>query len=223
MNPIADKPVTSGMHLRGAEMIGSVDEEHARQEISRDDIARLALSMHEHRYYFTRRRGLKIRFSRDLNGSGIQGLDIYRADDQSGNSNLIQVIFRHSYGNDSAFLYEADLIMDQRKDYEPTVNKGKHRFVADRADMQIEWNSDEARQWRSDIDRISRSHDTLNGWIASGSDMLVSCGGYFCFGSAVLTSSDLSQHVAAGLNLEDLKARLRCSKCGKRAASVMTF
>lgn len=120
--------------------------------------------------------------------------------------------------------------MDVGKDYEPSVNKGKHRFVAYSAAMQIDWNSDETLQWRSDINRLSRSPDTLTGWIEADLEMLVRCGNkYSPFGysslceSAILTKSDLTRHVAAGLSLEDLKTRLKCSKCGKRGARVMVF
>ncbi|GAB0562853.1 hypothetical protein LL01C4_35500 [Escherichia coli] len=41
-----------------------------------NDIARLALAMHGHSYFFSLRRHLNINFSRDLNGSGTQGLFI---------------------------------------------------------------------------------------------------------------------------------------------------
>lgn len=118
----------------------------------------------------------------------------------------------------------ADLIMDKGKDYEPTVNRGKHRFVANSAAIQIDWNSDETQQWRSDIERLSRSPDTLSGWIEDDLEMLVRCGsGYFCRKPAILTKNDLKRYVAAGLSLEDLKTRLKCTKCGKRGARVTVF
>ncbi|WP_197029404.1 hypothetical protein [Paracoccus pantotrophus] len=114
--------------------------------------------------------------------------------------------------------------MDKGKDYEPTVNKGKHRFVAVSAELGIDWNSDEIQQWRSDIERLSRSSDTLTGWIENNLEMIVRCGsGYFCRKPAILTINDLKQHVAAGLSLEDLKNRLKCSKCGKRGARIAVF
>ncbi len=114
--------------------------------------------------------------------------------------------------------------MDKGKDYEPTVNRGKHRFVANSAAIQIDWNSDETQQWRSDIERLSRSPDTLSGWIEDDLEMLVRCGsGYFCRKPAILTKNDLKRYVAAGLSLEDLKTRLKCTKCGKRGARVTVF
>jgi hypothetical protein len=186
-----------------------------------NDIAKFALAMHAHSYFFSVRRHLNINFSRDLNGSGIQGLFIKK---QSDEMDLIQVIFDCAYSKDVDFLYEADLITDQRKDYEPTVNRGKHRFVAKRAELKIDWNSDEIHQWRSDIERLTRSHATLEDWIKNDSEMLVRCGsGFFCRKPAILTLKDLKRYVEMGITLEDLKTRLKCSKCGKRTANVTVF
>ncbi|HGM6766195.1 hypothetical protein V6X42_06305 [Serratia marcescens] len=185
------------------------------------DIVRLALAMYDHSYFFSLRRHLNINFSRDLNGSGIQGLFITK---QSDEMELIQVIFDCTYSKNDDFLYEADLITDQRKDYEPTVNKGKHRFVAKKAELKIDWNSDEIHEWRSDIERLTRSHDTLDDWLKNGSEMLVRCAsGFFCRKPAILTLNDLKQYVAMGVTLEDLKTRLKCSKCGKRGVKVTVF
>lgn len=194
---------------------------HTTPTYNRNDIARLALAMHDHSYFFSLRRHLNINFSRDLNGSGIQGLFIKK---QSDEMDLIQVIFDCTYSKNDDFLYEADLITDQYKDYEPTVNKGKHRFVAKRAELKIDWNSDEIQQWRSDIERLTRSHGTLEDWLKNDSEMLVRCtSGFFCRKPAILTLNDLKQYVAMGVTLEDLKTRLKCSKCGKRGAKVTVF
>lgn len=80
-----------------------------------NDIARLALAMHGHSYFFSLRRHLNINFSRDLNGSGTQGLFIKK---QNVDIDLIKVIFDYTDNKNDDFLYEADLIKDQRKDYE---------------------------------------------------------------------------------------------------------
>jgi len=223
MDAHADKPIIRDVHVRQGETIKLPIDGPTLQEITCDDIARLALAMHDHSYFFSLRRGLSIRFSRDLNGSGTQGLDIKKSD-ETNPPHLIQVLFDYTYEKDGEFLYKADLIMDRGKDYEPTVNKGEHRFVAKSATMQIDWNSDETLQWRSDIDRLSRSPETLTGWIEDDLEMLVICGSrFFCREPAILTKNDLKRHVAAGLSLEDLKARLKCSKCGKRGARIMVF
>lgn len=212
------------MHVRQGETVKLGDDGANPQEITCDDIARLALAMHDHSYFFSLCRGLSVRFSRDLNGSGTQGLYITKKSNETDPPNLIQVVFNQTYKEDGEFLYEADLIMDRGKDYEPTVNKGKHRFVAQSAAMQIDWNSDETQQWRLDIERLSKSPDTLSGWIEGGLEMLVRCdSGYFCRKPAILTTNDLKQYIAAGLSLEDLKTRLKCSKCCKRGARITVF
>lgn len=140
-------------------------------------------------------------------------------------SSSIQVFFEHTDKQDKEFLYEADLIKDQRKDYKPSVFLGKHRFVAQSATMLIDWNSDEVQQWRLDIERLSRSPKTLAEWIADDLEMLVRCSScsVLCRKPAILTKNDLKKHLSAGLNLEGLKTRLRCSKCGNRNASVEVF
>ncbi|MFC3678109.1 hypothetical protein [Ferrovibrio xuzhouensis] len=224
MDAYADKPIIRDMRVRQGETIKLPNDGPTMQEITCDDIARLALAMHDHSYFFSLCRGLSIRFSRDLNGSGTQGLYITKKSDETNPPHLIQVFFDYTYEKDGEFLYEADLIMDKGKDYEPTVNRGKHRFVANSAAIQIDWNSDETQQWRSDIERLSRSPDTLSGWIEDDLEMLVRCGsGYFCRKPAILTKNDLKRYVAAGLSLEGLKTRLKCTKCGKRGARVTVF
>lgn len=200
---------------------GNFMDAHADKPHNSNDIARLALAMHDHSYFFSLRRHLYINFSRDLNGSGTQGLFIKKQNDET---DLIQVIFGPTYSNDGDFLYEADLFTDQRKDYEPTVNRGKHRFVAKRADLKIDWNSDVIHKWRSDIERLTRPHDTLDDWLKNESEMLVRCTAiFFCRKPAILTLDDLKRYVAMGFTLEDLKTRLKCSKCGKRGAKITAF
>lgn len=47
--------------------------------------------------------------------------------------------------------------------------------------------------------------------------------GFICGWETVLTKYDLARHSNAGTNVEDLKARLRCSKCGKRNARILAL
>lgn len=224
MNAHVDQPIIRKVRVSQGESIKRQGDGHTPREVMCDDIAKLALAIHHYSYFFSRRRDLRISFSRDINGSGVQFLQISRKSDQTNPLNLIEVLFDYTYAKEGKFLYEADLITDQRKDYEPTVNRGKHRFVARFADIQIDWDSAETVQWRSDIDRLSKSPDTLTAWIEADLEMLVSCvDGFMCGGSAVLTRSDLTRHLAAGLSLEDLKTRLTCSECGKRQARVLVF
>jgi len=192
-----------------------------QQEITCNDIGRLAWSIYKKGYFFARRRGLKFDYRRDINGSGEQLLEITReADDQI----VFRVIFDVGYRGEESFIYEADLITDQRKDYMPSVNRGKHKFLATRAEMNVEWNGDEVEQWRADVARLSATPETLEGWVEAGQEMMVVCAiGLMCGHSVILTHNDLAAHVAAGLSLEDLQKRLTCTECRHRSARLTVF
>jgi hypothetical protein len=196
-----------------------------QQKASCEDIARLALAMDDKAHFFLLRRSLQIRFSRDINGSGMQALEVSRKGERDDFKYLLRVHFESIHRDSEGFLYEADLIRDQGKDYEPTVNLGKHRFGAQSVWLQIDWSSDEVAQWHSDIQRLSiPAPDSLEEWLESDLEMLVKCrAGFICGWETVFTKDDLARHFSAGTNLEGLKARLTCSKCGKRNARILAL
>lgn len=107
MDAYADKPIIRDMRVRQGETIKLPNDGPTMQEITCDDIARLALAMHDHSYFFSLCRGLSIRFSRDLNGSGTQGLYITKKSDETNPPHLIQVFFDYTYEKDGEFLYES--------------------------------------------------------------------------------------------------------------------
>lgn len=218
-----DKPIIRRV-LREGETINLPHGDGALREVTCNDVARMALAIHNHSNFFSRRRGIKTYFSRDLNGSGTQGLYVGRSHERISESHFISISFFPTSDHDPGFLYEADLITDQRKDYEPTVNRGKRRFKAQTAAIEIDWFGEETIQWRSDIARLSTTPDTLASWMDADLEMFVRCTkASLCSGNAIFTASDLARFIAAGLSLEDLKARLKCSKCGRRGASVSVF
>lgn len=224
MNAQADQWIIPELRVRQGENIQLNSDGNTLQEVTCDDIARLALAIYDKTYFFSLRRGLKINFCRDIHGGGTQLLEVTRESDKGDRHHLIKVYFDVDRRDDGNFLYEADLYTDQRKDYEPTINRGKHRFVASLAEIQIDWNSEESQQWRSDIDRLSKSPDTLADWMEADLDMLVRCNDRrHCGGETILSKSDLAQHVNAEVSLEDLKERLTCSKCGRRKARVLVL
>lgn len=196
-----------------------------QQKASCEDIARLALAMDDKGHFFLLRRSLQIRFSRDINGSGMQALDVSRKGERDDFKYLLRVHFEPVHRDGETFLYEADLFRDQGKDYEPTVNHGKHRFGAQSVWLQIDWSSDEVAQWHSDIQRLSTpAPDSLEGWLESDLEMLVKCkAGFICGWEMVFTKDALARHFSTGTNLEDLKARLTCSKCGERNARILAI
>jgi hypothetical protein len=195
------------------------------QKATCEDIARLALAMHDKKHFFSLRRSLEMRFSRDINGSGVQALEVLRTGAGDDSRYLFRVHFESVHRDSESFLYEADLIRDQGKDYEPTVNCGKHCFGAQGVWLQIDWSSDEVGQWYSDTQRLSTADpDSLEGWLESDKEMLVKCrAGFICGWEKVLARDDLARHANAGTSLEDLKARLTCSKCGKRNARILAL
>ena len=164
--------------------------------ITCNDIARMALSMHAHSYFFSLRRGLTINFSRDLNGSGTQGLDIRLRENGRDLEGLLYMAFHEAYKDDHEVLYEADLIKDKGKDYEPTINVGKRPFAADFAAISIEWDGEDMAQWRADLQRLAQSPKTLAEWLSLDLEMLVRCGAR-CW----RTSAVLSIHVTAAATL----------------------
>lgn len=189
------------------------------------DIAKLAVAMREHGYFFALRRGIDVNFCADLNGSGTQGIFIRKKSFNAYEPSFIEVIFEPTHKSDDSFLYEEDLTTDQRKDYEPSINRGKHRFVARRAKLNLDWNSNEIHQWRLDIERLTKPHNTLNDWLKNDSEIMIihRCGGYRFREPVILSQRDIKQYVASGLTLEDLKNRLKCSICGERNAKIKVF
>jgi len=185
-------------------------------------IARLALAMYEHGAFFSIHRNLTMTFCSDYNGGGNQYLDIQKKDVGPLPESLIKVYFTPTYSADD-FLYEADLFTDQSRDYLPVLNRGKRLFTAEVALLDIEWHSDEIQQWRSDVERLRITSDTLSYWTENNLDMRISCASHSCRPSSRLALSKLREYVSTGMTLEDLKARLTCTRCGKRGARVSVF
>ena len=192
--------------------------------IACDNFARTAVSMYEGCLYFIHRQGLQFDFCRDLNGSGTQRLRIVRPSVSASPDWQVELIFSPVYSGDC--IYEADLLMDGRKDYDPTINKGKHGFQADsirvetvRPDTIADWLLDVYRTWQTDLDYLSLPHETLDDWVQNGFHMWAMCQTPLCHRS-VLSHDDLRRYADAGLSLDELRARMRCSRCGMRGARV---
>lgn len=204
-------------------------EDHSIKQMSCDDIARMALAMYEHGHFFSMRRGLSFDFRRDLNGSGSQGLYIKRTAKDlripvlDGSDRLMQIFFDVPSTKDRELLYEADLTQDGRKDYEPSINKGKRWFAATRADLMIDGNGEEFGVWLADLDRLLRMPGNLSEWIERDLQMFVACKSLYCREPAILTKDDLRILFEKGLELNDLASRFRCSKCGQRDARIKVF
>jgi len=185
-------------------------------------IARLALAMYDHGAFFSIHRNLAMTFCSDYNGGGNQYLNIEKKDAGPLPESFIKVYFKPTYSMDD-FLYEADLFTDQNRDYLPVLNRGKHRFAAEAALLNIEWHSDEIQQWRSDVERLRITSDTLSYWTENNLDMRVSCTSLSCRPPSRLELHKLKQYVSAGITLGELKTRFTCTRCGKREARISVF
>lgn len=225
MKEHAEAVLTRKLIVNRGESIDRRSAAGAHQKATCEDIARLALAMHDKEHFFSLRRSLEMKFSRDINGSGVQCLEVLRKGACDDSKYLFRVHFDSVHGDSESFLYEADLIRDQGKDYEPTVNHGKHRFGAQSIWLQIDWSSDEVAQWYSDIRRLSTADpDSLEAWRESDREMLVRCRARFlCGWEKVLDRDDLARHAEAGMSLKDLKTRLTCSQCGERNARLLAL
>lgn len=224
MNERVKSPIIKKVVVKQGEVLLLPGDGVTQRSVTCDDIAKLALAIHEKDHFFSLRRSIKTRFSRDINGSGAQSLEVAREHGDFSSNYLFQVYFDAAHRDQVNVLYEADLIRDQGKDYEPTVNYGKSPFFATSAWLQIDWGCDEVVQWQSDAQRLSTTPESLAGWLNANLEMFVRCSsGVFCGQKAIFTKDSLARFAAEGLTLDGLKNRLTCSKCGKRNARLLVF
>jgi len=190
-----------------------------------DDIARLAFAMHESHLFFIHRHGLKLDFCRDLNGGGTQRLTITPSGSGEVPNWTLEAFYTPIYSDDP-WIYQADLLMDGRKDYDPVINRGKHGFCADSIHIRVppsetvaDWFVANYLVWEKELGRVQLPYSTLRQWFESGFHMWVTCQDAFCH-RAVLSNDSLKQYADTGLTVEELSARMRCTQCGKRGARV---
>lgn len=214
----------SGLSLRREDEPLLVQSDVPSFWITCDDIARLAVAMHESRLFFIHRHGLKLDFCRDLNGSGTQALTITPSGLGKVPDWTLEAVF--SPVNSGDYIYQADLLVDGRKDYDPVMNRGKHGFRADRVHMRVsppdivsDWLVGNYLIWESELDKVQLPHSTLEEWVGNGFHMWVICQDVFCHRS-VLPNDRLKEFADAGLSLEELNSKMRCTQCGKRGARV---
>lgn len=218
MNTLGDAPNTPLIRVRQGESIKLQGGGHNSREVKCDDIAKMALAIHHHSYFFSNHRDLSINFCRDINGSGDQLLEIERNRNKGESQLIISVVFTHPPKNKDHVLYRAELIKDRVGGREFAPDRGECDFGAKVAVLQIDWNSSDILQLRRDIERLSNPPETLTAWINADLTMFVTC--VECGWSVVRTRSDLTRYAAARLTLKDLKSKLKCSKCGRRQARV---
>ena len=129
------------------------------------------------------------------------------------------------------WIYEANLIMDGRKDYEPSVNHGKRKFCASSARINVfnpaellDWINNCYMPWQEQLYRCALPHGTLAEWVSSRTDMLVKCSNLECCSPfMVLPEKKLSEYLSSGLDLGALRSKLTCSFCRRREPDVFPF
>lgn len=183
-------------------------------EVTCNEIAKLAIAIRENICFFYTRRGIDAKFNIDINGSGTQSIEIIRISD---NKCLIGVVCSTT-SEKSNILYRGILLKDQDRDYKPSVSYGVRNFGADFSYIEIDWNSKEILQLRSDAERLSKCNPrNIYEWIDQDLDMIVKCR---CYYRSIIKNIDLKRYADSNLSLQDLKYRLKCSKCGRRDAEL---
>lgn len=198
-------------------------------EISCRDFASTAWNIYQNSTFFQHKHDIGTWYRDDTNGGGDQLLEIFRNGSHTRENVFFIVSFSVTDGDD--WVYEADLKMDGRKDYHPTVNHGKRKFggnsikiYASDSNELLSWINENYLSWVDELSRISRPHSTLSEWVDSGLDMGVRCSDFYCNNNLkVIPNSDLMEYLKFGLTMVQLMERLACSTCRKRHPRVSPF
>lgn len=198
-------------------------------EITCRDLALTAWGISKNSAFFRHKFDIQSRYNNDFNGGGNQLVEIGR-DLTYGKKDCTLTAVFSSYGGGKS-IYEADLIMDGRKDYHPTKNHGKHKFGANAVVIYITdpeelltWVNDSYLPWKNELSRLSKPHSSLLEWVEAGLNMGVKCADFFCANEVkVIQNNDLKKYMISGVTLRGLTERFVCSKCGKRSPRVMPF
>ncbi len=193
------------------------------------DLASTAWGIYTNGIFFRHKFGIDARYRQDINGGGAQLVEIGRGGVYDEMDCTIRVIFSRHIKSD--WIYEADLMMDGRKDYHPTRNLGKTKFGAEFAQINITdpeellaWINGSYVPWVRELSRISKPHSTLLEWVESGLNMGVRCSDFFCENEVkVIPNNDLKKYLTSGATLENLREKLACSKCGRSRPRVAPF
>lgn len=196
------------------------------KEISCQDFASLAWGMLSNSHSFLHRFSVQCSLNQDFNGSGMQKLEVCRVGVPSDEYPILSVLFEACW--EVGWIYEANLIMDGRKDYEPPINRGKHKFCVRSARINVynstgmlEFVNDNYIPWEEQLYRCGLPHATLAEWASSRVDMLIKCSNPLCSSPyKVLPTMKLQEFFSSGLDLSMLRTRLTCSVCRRNEPHV---
>jgi hypothetical protein len=167
------------------------------------DLARLAYAMTRNRLFFEKRHHIQSRHRHDINGSGTQSITA-QACTPSGRMILSFFgAFDATRGHDH--VYTADLWRDGRKDRDPAINRGPHRFDLSSGALTFA-DPDETLDWCATTypTLVAQSHlldqncADLKDWAASGLDMVVICRDHMaCQNASEVTNAQVRAYQTA--------------------------
>lgn len=194
------------------------------------EIGAIFSTMRNHSWFFGHRYNLDVSYCRDLGGCGRQMIRVTE-DNKGEGAWRVSLFFQPNYSAKEEFCYEAELITDQRKDYEPSINRGIHQFRLERFTLsltdvaQIEhWFKYVFPVLRHETERLKMEHETLEQWVGARLDMAVKCSKFMCRKDPILIPHQkLQTFIDLGYSLEDLQDKLVCSVCGKSRPTLLPF
>ncbi len=221
-------------HKNGEEVNFSIDG--SSNKITANSLASLGYWMMDYGYFFRQRYSLNIRHSSDFDGSGQQSIEINRADrDKYSSEWQLRLVYSEQTDNSDDFIYEAELISDTRTGYPyGSKNHGLRRFKVHCAFLNqsptaaTQWVAELYLPWKKDLERLQRASESLAHWVDAGLGMDVSCRP--CARAAGLGGrikpTKFSNHILKGfankgLDLTNLRSKLKCKKCGQRDAILL--
>lgn len=194
--------------------------------ISGHDIAKTLWKASSYASGFLIKYGISARICADLDGGGRQGVFLYKniplnSDDMYSN-NIAAATF--GTRNTENWIYEAVLWEDARKDYKPSINRGKHKFSAETVRILAKDDADILQfinmhylHWESYLGYAINTRSKISEWIDSKVDMIVKCTS--CDHKAILSSKNLYDR--RKLDFLDFTKKLVCVKCGSKNPIVV--
>lgn len=186
------------------------------------ELAQMSMVFKENYLFFKKYHGIVVQYSSDTNGSGNQSCKFEVLDESGG------LIFKCNMNfmptEKCEFIYEADLFTDQRKDYDPVINRGRRRFDVENLELTF-YGKRTMCDWVAEAYPIVKEHAELLGpvradlisWTEVGLDMTVTCPNYPCRHISIIPNSNLMSYRSDGEVLASLRKKLTCWKCGYRA------
>lgn len=189
------------------------------------ELAQMSVVFYENSSFFKENHGIVVQYRSDTNGSGNQSRKFEVLDESGGLIFKCDMNFMPT--RESEFVYEADLFTDQRKDYDPVVNRGRRRFDVENLKltfygkrMMCDWISEAYPTVKEHAELLGPVRADLISWTEAGLDMKVTCANYSCRHVSIIPNNNLLSYRRDGEVLASLRKKLTCCKCGYRASAT---